>query len=82
MAKEFIYTKVQDLGKIGDKTVEIGHYIVDGKVMPDKVYMVNHFTRKNGSEDSKATAICAIGEAKEIGKLLIEVEKKWLELWR
>jgi hypothetical protein len=76
MAKEFIYTKVQDLGKIGDKTVEIGHYIVDGKVMPDKVYMVNHFTRKNGSEDSKATAICAIGEAKEIGKLLIEVEKK------
>lgn len=76
MAKEFVYTKVQDLGKIGDKTVEIGHYIVDGKVMPDKVYMVNHFTRKNGTEDSKATAICAIGEAKEIGKLLIEVEKK------
>ena len=76
MAKEFIYTKVQDLGKIGDKTVEIGHYIVDGKVMPDKVYMVNHFTRKNGSEDSKATAICAIGEAKEIGKMLVEVEEK------
>ena len=76
MAKEFIYTKVQDLGKIGDKTVEIGHYIVDGKVMPDKVYMVNHFTRKNGTEDSKATAICAIGEAKEIGKLLMEVEEK------
>lgn len=76
MAKEFVYTKVQDLGKIGDKIVEIGHYIVDGKVMPDKVYMVNHFTRKNGTEDSKATAICAIGEAKEIGKLLIEVEKK------
>ena len=76
MAKEFIYTKVQDLGKIGNKTVEIGHYIVDGKVMPDKVYMVNHFTRKNGTEDSKATAICALGEAKEIGKLLMEVEAK------
>ena len=76
MAKEFVYEKVQDLGKIGDKTVEIGHYIVDGKVMPDKVYMVNYFTRKNGSEDSKATAICAIGEAKEIGKLLMEVEAK------
>lgn len=76
MAKEFIYTKVQDFGKIGNKTVEIGHYIVDGKVMPDKVYMVNHFTRKNGTEDSKATAICAIGEAKEIGKLLMEVEAK------
>lgn len=80
MAKEFIYTKVQDLGKIGNKTVEIGHYIVDGKVMPDKVYMVNHFTRKNGTEDSKATAICAIGEAKEIGKLLMEVEAKWM-IW-
>ncbi len=76
MAKEFVYAKVQDLGKIGDKTVEIGHYIVDGKVMPDKVYMVNHFTRKNGNEDSKATAICAIGEAKELGKLLMEVEEK------
>ena len=76
MAKEFVYTKVQDLGKIGDKTVEIGHYIVDGKVMPDKVYMVNHFTRKNGNEDSKATAICAIGEVKELGKLLMEVEEK------
>jgi hypothetical protein len=74
MAKEFVYTKVQDLGKIGDKTVEIGHYIVDGKVMPDKVYMVNHFTRKNGSKDSKATAICTIGEAKEIGKLLMEIK--------
>ena len=24
MTKEFVYTKVQDLGKIGDKTVEIG----------------------------------------------------------
>ena len=76
MAKEFIYTKVQDLGKIGDKTVEIGHYTVDGKVMPDKVYMVNYFTRKNGSEDSEATAICTIGEAKEIGKMLVEVEEK------
>lgn len=74
MAKEFVYTKVQDLGKIGDKIVEIGHYIVDGKVMPDKVYMVNHFTRKNGSKDSKATEICTIGEAKEIGKLLMEIK--------
>lgn len=74
MAKEFVYAKVQDLGKSGNKTVEIGHYIVDGKVMPDKVYMVNHFTRRNGSEDSKATAICAIGEAKEMGKLLMEIK--------
>lgn len=74
MAKEFIYEKVQDLGKIGDKTVEIGHYTVDGKVMPDKVYMVNYFTRKNGNKDSKATAICTVGEAREIGKLLMEIK--------
>ena len=76
MAKEFVYEKKQDLGKIGDKTIEIGHYIVDGKVMPDKVYMVNYFTRKNGTEDSKATAICSVADAKEIGKILVEVEAK------
>ncbi len=74
MAKEFVYEKVQDLGKIGESNVEIGHYIVDGKVMPNKVYMVNYFTRKNGNKDSKATAICGIGEAKEIGKLLMEIK--------
>lgn len=76
MAKEFIYTKVQELGKIGDKTVEIGHYIVDGQVTTDKVYLVTNFTRKNGNGESWERAICAIGEAKEIGKLLMEVEEK------
>lgn len=74
MAKEFIYEKVHDLGKIGDKTIEIGHYIVDGKVMPDKVYMVNYFTRKSGTKDSKAAAICSVTDAKEIGKILVSVE--------
>ena len=49
-------------------------YISAILLMPDKVYMVNHFTRRNGSEDSKATAICAIGEAKEMGKLLMEIK--------
>lgn len=70
MAKEFIYAKSKELGKLGDATVEIGHYTVDGKETPDKVYLVNHFTRKNGSEDSKATAICKISEAKQLGELL------------
>ena len=56
MAKEFIYKKTKELGKLSDTTtVEVGHYKVDGKEMPDKIYLVNHFTRKNGSEDSKAT---------------------------
>lgn len=70
MAKEFNYTKTKELGKLGESTVEVGHYTVDGKEMPDKIYLVNHFTRKNGSEDSKATAICKLEEAKQLGKLL------------
>lgn len=71
MAKEFIYKSTKELGKLSDTTtVEIGHYTVDGKEMQDKVYLVNHFTRRNGSEDSKATAICAINQAGELGKIL------------
>lgn len=71
MAKEFNYTKTKELGKLGESTVEVGHYTVDGKEMPDKIYLVNHFTRKNGSEDSKATAICKLEEAKQLGEILI-----------
>lgn len=71
MAKEFNYTKTKELGKLSESTtVEFGHYKVDGKEMPDKIYLVNHFKRKNGSEDSKATAICKLEEAKQLGKLL------------
>lgn len=70
MAKQFVYTKSKELGKLGDATVEVGHYTVDGKEMPDKIYLVNHFKRKNDSEDSKATAICKIEEAKQLGELL------------
>lgn len=71
MAKQFVYKKTKGLGKLDDKTtVEVGHYTVDGKEMPDKVYLVNHFTRKNGSEDSKATAICKISEAKQLSEIL------------
>ena len=67
MAKEFIYNKTKEIGKLEEKvTVEIGHYKVDGKDMPDKVYIVSHFTRRNGSEDSKATAICKIEDAKQL----------------
>ena len=64
MAKEFIYKSTKELGKLSDTTtVEIGHYTVDGKEMQDKVYLVNHFTRRNGNEDSKATAICTVDQA-------------------
>lgn len=72
MAKQFIYTKSKELGKLSESTtVEVGHYKVDGKEMPDKIYLVNHFTRKNGSEDSKATAICKLEEAKQLGEILV-----------
>lgn len=75
MAKEFIYSKTKEIGKIEENTtVEIGHYKVDGKDMPDKVYLVKHFTRKNGSEDSKATAICKVEDAMQFGKLLCSIK--------
>ena len=72
MAKQFIYKKTKELGKLSEvTTVEVGHYTVNGKEMPEKIYLVNHFTRKNGSEDSKAIAICKIEEAKQLGKILV-----------
>lgn len=75
MAKEFIYNKTKEIGKTDDcTTVEIGHYKVNGKDMPDKVYLVKHFARKNGTEDSKATAICKVEDAKQLGQLLIGIE--------
>lgn len=73
MAKEFIYKQTRELGKVNANTLEIGHFVVDGKEMPDKIYLVSHFTRRNGVEDSKATAICSLADAKEIGKLLATV---------
>ena len=75
MAKEFIYRKTKEVGKTDDSTtVEIGHYTVDGKDMPDKVYLVKHFTRRNGLEDCKATAICKVEEAKQLGELLCSIK--------
>lgn len=75
MTKEFIYNKTKEIGKLEENvTVEIGHYKVDGKNMPDKVYLVSHFTRKNGIEDSKATAICKVENAKQLGELLINIK--------
>lgn len=72
MAKEFTYHMSKEFGKLNDTTaVEVGHYTVDGKEMPDKIYLVNHFKRKNGSEDSKATSICKLEEAKQLGEILI-----------
>lgn len=74
MAKEFIYNKTSEIGTLGKNTVEIGHYTVDGKEMPDKVYMVTKFSRKDGTENTKATAICSVAEANELGKLLMQVK--------
>ena len=73
MAKEFVYNKKKEIGKIGEHSVEVGYYTVDGKDMTDKVYVVSHFTRKNGEEDSKATAICSVEDAQSLGKMLIDL---------
>ena len=73
--REFVYNRTKEIGKVGNATVEIGHYTVDGKEMADKVYMVTSYTKKDGSEHSKATAICTVAEAKELGKLLSEIQE-------
>ena len=66
MAKEFIYKKTKELGKLSDTTtVEVGHYTVDGKEMPDKIYLVNHFTRKNGFQFSRSNTGHEIWERKQ-----------------
>lgn len=70
MAKEFVYSKVCDLGELGDASVEIGHYIVDGKQMADKVYLVAGYKKKDGTEKSRINAICTVDEAKDLAKLL------------
>lgn len=74
MAKEFIYKRTREIGTIGKNTVEIGHYTVDDKEMSDKVYMVTKFSRKDGTENTKATAICSVKDANELGKLLMQVK--------
>ena len=74
MAKEFIYSKTREIGTIAKNTVEIGHYTVDGKEMPDKVYMVTKFSRKDGTESTKATAICSVADVNELRKLLEQVK--------
>lgn len=42
--------------------------------MTDKVYMVTKFARKDGTESTKATAICSVKDANELGKLLMQVK--------
>ena len=71
--REFIYSKTKEVGNLGNATVEIGHYTVDGKEMADKVYLVTSYTKKDRTEHSKATAICTVTEANELGKLLQKV---------
>lgn len=73
MAKEFKYSMTRMLGTVDNDTVEIGHYTVDGQVMPDKVYRVSRFTRKNGAEGSRASVVCTLSQAAELGRLLLSV---------
>lgn len=70
-ATEFTYVSTKKLGNVGDKVLELGHYIVDGKENADKIYLVSNFTRRNGETGSKATAVCSLDEAKDIANIII-----------
>ena len=75
MAKTYVYELTKEVGKVNENsTLEIGHFVVDGKVNADKVYLTTKFTRRNGSEDSSHTAVCSVADAKAIGELLMKVE--------
>ena len=71
--REFVYNRTKEIGKVGNATVELGHYTVDGKQMADKVYLVTGYKKKDGTEKSRINAICTVDEAKELGKLLMEI---------
>lgn len=73
--KKFIYNKVKEIGKINDLLVEIGYYMVDGRKTQEKVYLVQYYTHKNGEEDSIEHAICKVEDAKQLGELLININK-------
>lgn len=71
MAKEFIYTKTKEIGKLEENaTVEIGHYKVDGKDMPDKVYLVNN------------DALIFYGRKLHMEKIFCETKERFLEMQR
>lgn len=77
-AKQFEYICTKVVGTIGNpadahKTIEIGHYVVDGKVNADKVYIIDHFFKRDGSMDSKATSLCKLSDAAKIGELLVSI---------
>lgn len=66
------YVKKKALGKVNDITVELGHYVVDGHVYDDKVYVFNHYT-KAGKKASQVIAKFSIDDAREIAKILAKV---------
>lgn len=78
-SKEFKYVVTKVVGTVGKenevhKTVEVGHFVVDGNAYEDKVYIVDHFFKRDGSIDTKANALCKLSEAQEIGKLLTKIK--------
>lgn len=85
MAKEFIYSKTREIGTIGKNTVEIGHYTVDGKEMPDKVYMVTKFSRKDGehyvTSADHEMELCSGEKLKQKQKLRQEIIDAFNELY-
>ena len=66
MAKEIKYNLHKVIGTIGDpnglhKTVELGHYTVDGEEKEERVYIFDHYFKRDGSLGSSSA-----------GKLMLE----------
>lgn len=69
MAKEFEYVMTKEIGKVGNKAVELGHYIVDGKTQEDKVYVFDHYTKKDGTEQSKSVGKFTLEEFRALKEM-------------
>lgn len=70
MAFEGTYVKEKEIGKFGSNTVELGHYESKGTAFASKIYIVNHFQKRNGTDDSRVVAKFTVDEAKEFAKIM------------
>lgn len=61
--KEIKYTQKKLIGTIGDDTtVELGYYTVDGEAKAEKIYVFNHYTKRDGSTGSTSIAKLSVDE--------------------
>lgn len=71
----FTYVTEKELGSLGKATVELGHYLMNGEQKTSKVYLVQRYSKRDGSKGVSASELCKIEEAKELANLLGKVGK-------